>query len=77
MKSFPDKITVQTKKGPIDRRGFDLDHYPDTWAERVKEMQKLDPPPTRKEVLDEFNRRVRVQCPVCNQSHEFEGVPGE
>lgn len=32
--------------------------------------------PTRKEVLDEYNERLRVQCHECNISHKFEGVEG-
>ncbi len=32
--------------------------------------------PTRKEVLDEYNARLRVQCHECNISHKFEGVEG-
>ena len=51
--------------------------YPDTWAERVEDMKAKPVEPTRKEVLDEYNRDVRVQCPECNQGHKFEGVKGE
>ena len=72
-----DIIEVQTKNGPVTRRGFDLDHFPDTWAERVKQLQEQSDAPTRREVLDEYNLRVRVQCPSCNVSHRYEGIPGE
>lgn len=75
-KEIPSKISVKTKKGTIKRRGYDLDHYPDTWAERVEAMKKQPKPPTRSEVLDEYNRDLRAQCPPCNQSHAWEGVPG-
>jgi uncharacterized Zn finger protein (UPF0148 family) len=75
-KVIPKKVIQETKKGSIERRGYDLDHYPDTWAERKAKLQETNPPPTRKQVLDEFNRDVRVQCPACNQRHEFEGKPG-
>ena len=69
---IPDFITV----GKRTRRGFDLDHYPETWAKRVEKMKSCPKPPTRKEVLDEYNRDLRVQCPECNQSHQWEGIKG-
>jgi hypothetical protein len=72
---IPDTITNQTVNGPVTRRGGDLDHYPDTWAERVTNMKQQNVPPTRKEVLNEFNERLRYQCPTCNQGHQFEGIP--
>jgi RHS repeat-associated protein len=78
-KVMPEKITVETKKGPVDRRGFDMDHFNKTWAQRVKEMRDnaaaTGREPSRKEVLDEYNRLLRAQCPKCNQSHQFEGQP--
>ncbi|WKB53297.1 RHS repeat-associated core domain-containing protein [Eleftheria terrae] len=76
---IPDKITVDTRNGPIERVGYDLDHFPDTWAERVdnlKERQAAGEDIDRETVLDEYNRDLRVQCPPCNVSHEFEGIPG-
>lgn len=73
---IPETIVVNTKKGPRKRRGYDLDHYPDTWEKRKKAMQESDTPPTRKQVLDQYNLNVRVQCPKCNQGHKFEGVKG-
>ena len=75
-KDIPDSITINTKKGPLNRIGYDLDHYPDTWAERVASMKAGEVKPTRKEVLDEYNKRLRVQCHECNISHAFEGVEG-
>ena len=75
-KDIPDSITINTKKGPLNRIGYDLDHYPDTWAERVASMKVGEVKPTRKEVLDEYNKRLRVQCHPCNISHAFEGVEG-
>lgn len=76
-KVIQDKIVVNTKNGPKERRGYDGDHYPVTWEKRIKSMKTLNPPPTRKEVLDAYNSDVRLQCPECNQSHIFEGVKGE
>ena len=40
-KEIPDKITINTKNGPADRIGYDLDHYPETWAERKVKLQSL------------------------------------
>jgi hypothetical protein len=77
---MPEKITKPTKKGAVERRGFDIDHFNKTWAERVSEMkqraQETGKAPTRKEVLGEYNRLLRAQCPDCNQGHMFEGVQG-
>ena len=73
---IPEVITQQTKNGPRQRRGHDLDHYPETWSERVNRMKQQETPPTRKEVLDEFNKDIRAQCPECNQGHQFEGIEG-
>ncbi|RJG14923.1 filamentous hemagglutinin [Paenibacillus thiaminolyticus] len=75
-KDIPDSITINTKNGPVKRIGYDLDHYPDTWAERVASMKAGEVPPTRAEVLDEYNARLRVQCHECNISHKYEGVEG-
>ncbi|EJR07379.1 MULTISPECIES: GH-E family nuclease [Bacillus] len=75
-KDIPDSITINTKNGPVKRIGYDLDHYPDTWAERVVSMKTGEVKPTRKEVLDEYNARLRVQCHECNISHKFEGIEG-
>ncbi|GGO00246.1 hypothetical protein GCM10010969_21220 [Saccharibacillus kuerlensis] len=75
-KGIPDSITVNTKNGPVKRIGYDLDHYPDIWAERISIMKSGELPPTRKEVLDEYNARLRVQCHECNISHKYEGVEG-
>lgn len=76
-RNMSDTITVETKNGSVKRRGYDGDHYPTTWAERVRDMQSREVKPTRKEVLDEYNRDVRAQCPPCNQGHRYEGKPGE
>lgn len=75
-KDIPKTITVNTKNGERKRIGYDLDHYPDTWAERVDEMKSRATQPTRKAVLNEYNRDVRVQCNPCNISHQFEGKEG-
>ena len=75
-KEIPDKITINTKNGPVDRIGYDLDHYPETWAERKVKLQSLETTPTRTEVLDCYNSDLRVQCHECNIKHIFEGVKG-
>ncbi|MEK5236161.1 phage baseplate assembly protein V [Paenibacillus sp. FSL L8-0470] len=75
-KDIPDSIIINTKNGPVKRIGYDLDHYPDTWAERVASMKAGEVPPTRVEVLDEYNARLRVQCNECNIGHKYEGVEG-
>ena len=75
-KDIPGSITINTKNGPVKRIGYDLDHYPDTWAERVASMKTGEVKSTRKEVLDEYNARLRVQCHECNISHKFEGIEG-
>jgi hypothetical protein len=74
---IPDVITMQTKKGPLFRRGYDLDHYPIPWSDRVNIMRQMQEPPTRKQVLDVYNEAVRLQCPTCNQSRFYEGIPGD
>ena len=76
-KEIPDKITINTKNGPVDRIGYDLDHYPETWAERKVKLQLLETTPTRTEVLDCYNSDLRVQCHECNIKHIFEGVKGD
>jgi hypothetical protein len=73
---IPPTIQVQTVNGLVTRRGFDLDHFPTTWSQRVQAMQQQSAPPTRQQVLDAYNQAVRVQCPECNQGHQFEGQPG-
>jgi len=75
---MPNTIVKQTAKGPVNRIGYDGDHFPDTdtWAERINAMKAWLQRPTRSQVLDEYNRRLRAQCPDCNKSHKFEGVPG-
>jgi RHS repeat-associated protein len=76
-KDVSEKITIETKNGPQKRRGYDLDHYPITWAERITDMKNWSVKAIRKDVIDEYNKKVRVQCPECNQSHQFEGIKGE
>lgn len=60
-----------------DRIGYDLDHYPETLAERKVKLQSLEITPTRTEVLDCYNSDLRVQCHECNIKHIFEGVKGD
>ena len=76
-KVIPEKIQVQTKNGIKTRVGYDLDHYPTTWAERVENMKSSGIKYTRKDVLDCYNSNVRCQCPECNQKHIFEGIKGD
>ncbi|MBQ3545168.1 MAG: filamentous hemagglutinin [Lachnospiraceae bacterium] len=76
-KVIPKSIIIDTKNGPMTRRGYDLDHYPLTWDERKKIMKASGIRYTRKQVLDEYNSDLRVQCPPCNQGHLYEGVEGE
>ncbi|NWJ45625.1 MAG: hypothetical protein HXX08_07080 [Chloroflexi bacterium] len=59
----------------MTRRGYDLDHF-DTWVNKKIKLQEQDPPPTRKEVIDEYNSDLRIQCPSCNQGHKYEGKRG-
>jgi HNH/ENDO VII superfamily nuclease with conserved GHE residues len=57
------------ERGGRLRRDFDVDHTGKTWAQRVSEMRQNI---TRREVIEEYQRDVRAQCPDCNQSHAFE-----
>lgn len=45
----------------------------DEFIDRMNNGQTI----LREEVLDEFNKDLRIQCPKCNQSHAFEGVKGK
>ena len=74
---IPEKITQNTKNGARTRVGYDLDHYPETWNERVKKMKTSGHAYTRKEVLDRYNEDIRVLCPPCNEGHKFEGIEGK
>ena len=74
---MPPQIQSKTKKRQKTRRGNDLDHFPDTWAERVAEMKTCVPLPERKVVIDEYHKRLSAQCPLCNQGHAFEGIDGD
>ena len=47
-KKIQSKIIQQTKNGPRIRKGYDLDHYPTTWNERVKKMEAQTVPPQEK-----------------------------
>ena len=75
-KIIPDTIAMKTRKGLVRRRGFDLDHYPKIWAKREARLKARKTPPSRAEVIDEYNRDLRVQCPPCNQGHKWEGIKG-
>jgi RHS repeat-associated protein len=60
------------KKDPeTGRRDYDLDHTGKTWADRKKDLKGA----SRAEVIDEYQREVRTQCPHCNRGHKFE--PGK
>jgi filamentous hemagglutinin len=43
------------------RRDWDVDHQP-KWKDR--DLSGMD----RKQVLDEYNKNVRLRCPSCNRS---------
>lgn len=62
----------QIEYGGRLRRDFDLDHYGQTWAERVRQMPQDI---TRPGVNDAYQLDVRALCPICNQSHRMEGIP--
>ncbi len=84
---IPKERVVQTKNGPKTERGHHFDHYPETNAEIKERLNEewlsRENAPTleeaRKEYLDEYQNpdNLRVQCPECNISHEFEGKKGE
>jgi filamentous hemagglutinin len=48
-----------------NRRDWDADHQP-PWSKRDLSGK------TRKEVLDEYNDGVRLECPSCNRSRGAE-----
>jgi hypothetical protein len=73
---IPETVLRDTRNGQVERRGHDYDHFPDTWAERKANLQAPGPEPTRKIVLNEYNRDLRVQCIPCNQGHKWEGIRG-
>ena len=77
-KDVSKNITRMVKGKPQKRVGYDLDHYPETWAERKADFMGriLSGDITRKEILDIYNANLRVQCPPCNQGHKFEGIKG-
>ncbi len=77
MSGFGKKIPETITQNGRTRVGYDGDHYPTTWSERVQEMKKWPTASTRKQVLDIYNQDVRAQCPNCNQGHMFEGVKGD
>lgn len=57
-----------TGKKVNGRRDYDLDHTGQTWAQRKRFLAGR----TRGEVIEAYQRDVRVQCPECNQSHKYE-----
>jgi hypothetical protein len=68
------KKDITGKKDPkTGRRDYDLDHTKETWSTRKKDLQKKGA--SHKEVNDEYQKDVRVQCPRCNRSHNLE--PGK
>ncbi|HNI28694.1 MAG TPA: GH-E family nuclease [Leptospiraceae bacterium] len=44
--------------------GWDVDHYPKKWYERL--LDRIFS--SRKEVLDEYNNDTRLRCRTCNRS---------
>ena len=75
-KTLTGKVTIQTKKGPVQQRAFDLDHHPETWKQRKQKFQARPVAPSRKEVVNSYNTNLRVQCPSCNRSNRFNGIAG-
>jgi RHS repeat-associated protein len=61
------KITGTKIRGVRD---FDLDHYVQTWAQLKIELSRI-PGLTRRQVIEAYQRNVRVQCPGCNRSNRF------
>ncbi|MFC0529062.1 polymorphic toxin-type HINT domain-containing protein [Phytohabitans kaempferiae] len=48
------------------RRDWDIDHQP-PWSTRTPEMRE-NPELTRAEVIADYQRGVRLECPTCNRS---------
>ncbi|MDF7675120.1 GH-E family nuclease [Acetobacteraceae bacterium ESL0697] len=47
-------------------RGYDIDHQP-PWSERQKGYRDKPDIPNRKDVLDNYNSDVRLECKSCNR----------
>ena len=47
-KDIPDSITIKTKNEPVKRIGDDLDHHPNTWAEKNVSMKAGEIQPNKK-----------------------------
>jgi hypothetical protein len=61
------KITGQKINGVRD---FDLDHYVKTWSDLKRELARI-PGLTRQQVIEAYQKNVRVLCPTCNRSNRF------
>ncbi len=53
---------VAPDEGPRD---WDIDHQP-SWSARKEEMRQ-NPNLTREDVIDEYQRGTRLECPECNR----------
>lgn len=58
---------------------YDIDHIWMTHAQRAKLVQFIEASPkfqgqtfTRKQFIDIYHEDLRLQCPSCNRSHQFE-----
>ncbi len=71
VKICPTCGTKMTGEKVNGKRDFDVDHHTKTWAQRKKELAKK-PNLNRKEVIDEYQKDVRAQCPRCNRGHKYE-----
>ncbi|HPU38462.1 MAG TPA: GH-E family nuclease [Microthrixaceae bacterium] len=57
-----DEVVVPPRSGPRD---WDIDHQP-PWSQRSGSLSK-DPDLTRADVIDEYQRGTRLECPSCNR----------
>lgn len=57
-----DELMVPPRSGPRD---WDIDHQP-PWSQRTGPMSQ-NPNLTRADVIDEYQRGTRLECPGCNR----------
>lgn len=57
-----DEVRVPPRSGPRD---WDIDHQP-PWSQRTGPLSE-NPDLTRAEVIDEYQRGTRLECPRCNR----------
>ena len=61
---------LDDSKDEHGKRGWDIDHTKEKWADRYKRLKENGASP--KEIRDEYQKDVRVQCRACNRGHKFE-----